>query len=96
MQLDCEGEQHGPSDVRFDHDFADICWPQQDLFDLKREQDECGIKIKSFRWPPAQEESRKGVVFMLHGYGATNDDSSLVAKNFAANNYEVFGIDMRG
>lgn len=33
---------------------------------------------------------------MIHGYGASNANMCLIAKNLALNHYDVYGMDMRG
>jgi len=48
----------------------------------------------TYRWPPANE--RKGVVFMLHGYGSCAPHMAAIAKFLALNDYEVFAFDMLG
>lgn len=48
----------------------------------------------TYRWPAANE--RKGVIFMLHGYGACAPHSAVMGKFLAAGGYEVFALDMMG
>jgi len=48
----------------------------------------------TYRWPAAHE--RKGVIFMLHGYGSCAPHMAVQAKLLAENDYEVFSFDFRG
>ena len=52
------------------------------------------IKLKAFRYPP--KDYRKGVIFSIHGYGSHSNINGMLAKCWAANNYEVFALDQRG
>lgn len=54
------------------------------------------IKLNTFRWPVPSGEQRKGVVFLIHGYGAHAGQMAVTAKFIAAEGFEVLAMDMRG
>ena len=80
----------------FFYEWQGIVWPETEILDLKRTQNGKEIKLMSYRWAANQPDSRQGIIFFIHGYGATNANAALVAKNFSLANYDVFGIDQRG
>ena len=85
--------------INFDGEFEGLVWPEIDVFDLDRYQDDKKIHLRTFRWRAdtnGGKAQRKGVVFMLHGYGASNANMCLLAKNLALNLYDVYALDMRG
>ena len=69
-------------------------WPDQNCLELPVTQYGKEIKLKAMRWPAANE--RRGVVFILHGYGSYTENMAIIAKYLAEQDYEVFGMDMRG
>ena len=74
-----------------------VVWPEQDILDLPVISQGKQIKLMSYRWPAANNNGqRKGVVFILHGYGQNAPRLAIQAKSLAQAGYEVFGMDMRG
>ena len=73
-----------------------VLFPEIDCLDLRATQNGSEIRLRSYRWPPAASKGRRGVVFMMHGYGSCCPQMAHIAKHMAAEGFEVFGMDMRG
>ena len=78
-----------------DFEWRGLLWPEIDPLDLPGRQLGKEIKLKNYRWPPANNQ-RKGVVFIFHGYGSMASHMAILAKYLAQANYEVFAMDMSG
>ena len=76
------------------YDFRGLKWPEIDALDLRTNHNGKEVKLASYRWPAV--EQRKGVIFMLHGYGSCAPQMAILAKFLAESGYEVFSFDMRG
>ena len=48
----------------------------------------------TYRWAP--EGERRGVIFLIHGYGSNAPQMAVIAKHIAEQGYDVFAMDMRG
>ena len=65
-----------------DFEWRGLLWPEIDPLDLPGRQLGKEIKLKNFRWPPANNQ-RKGVVFIFHGYGSMASHMAIIAKYLA-------------
>ena len=50
------------------YNFRGLVFEETDVVDLSVEHNGKAVKLMSYRWAP--ENERKGVIFMLHGYGS--------------------------
>ena len=84
--------------MMFDTDHTNLEWHEYDVLDLVVKQLDSGkhFKLRSYHEPARGVEKRKGVIFMVHGYGKGLRYSALIARNLAMAGYECFGIDGRG
>lgn len=78
-------------------EFRDLLWQQVDVMDLKVvDKNGKEVKLMTYRWQPDQPDQAKGIIFMIHGYGANAAQMAVIAKYLAQNDYDVFSVDMRG
>ena len=78
------------------HNWHGLEWPEQDVLDLQTTTKAgAEIRLRAYRWPPANGE-RRAVVFFVHGYGSHMEYMAISAQYLAAAGYEVFSMDMRG
>ena len=76
------------------YNFRGLVFEETDVVDLSVEHNGKAVKLMSYRWAP--ENERKGVIFMLHGYGSCAPQMAVLAKFLAQGDYEVFALDYRG
>ena len=72
-----------------------LLWPEVGNLDLTVMEGSKEIKLMNYRWAPTEGE-RKGVIFLIHGYGSCAPQNAILAKYMAQEGYEVHAIDMRG
>ena len=78
-----------------DFEWRGLMWPEINPLDLRVTQYGNEIKLRSYRWPPLNNE-RKGVVFFCHGYDSCQPHLAVIGKHLAQAGYETFAVDMRG
>ncbi len=69
-------------------------YPQEDVLDLEVMQFGQPIKLKNYRYPIPEGQTRRGVVFYLHGYGGYSNMDAEVAQVLTKKGlFEVYAID---
>ena len=78
-------------------DFTKYHWPEVNPIDLQMPDYKSGGKVclQNYRYPTNQD-TRKGIIQLLHGLGDYIGRYAFLAKKLSDQGYDVVGIDQRG
>lgn len=51
------------------------------------------VKIANYRYPSANQNEKKGIIYFVHGYGDYCGRYAYLAKYFAEAGYDFVGMD---